>query len=246
MSDTDPLLVLAMAASTFVGALAQRSTGMGFALLSAPFLVLVLGPLQGILVVNAASCVASALILVQVWRDIEWSRAAVLVPMGALGVIPGAVAVALLPEAPLTIVVSLLVILGLTATLLMRDRTVPPSLGLGAMGGFASGFMNVTAGVGGPGVVVYARATGWPHHRFAATVQLHGLVLSIVSLLAKRELPSLEPTGWAALLLALVLGLVAGDQLARRVDGSSLMRSVMVIAMTGGILALARGVLAIL
>ena len=72
------------------------------------------------------------------------------------------------------------------------------------------------------------------------------LVLSIVSLLAKRELPSLEPTGWAALLLALVLGLVAGDQLARRVDGSSLMRSVMVIAMTGGILALARGVLAIL
>ena len=102
MSDTDPLLVLAMAASTFVGALAQRSTGMGFALLSAPFLVLVLGPLQGILVVNAASCVASALILVQVWRDIEWSRAAVLVPMGALGVIPGAVAVALLPEAPLT------------------------------------------------------------------------------------------------------------------------------------------------
>ena len=241
MSDTDPLLVLAMAASTFVGALAQRSTGMGFALLSAPFLVLVLGPLQGILVVNAASCVASALILVQVWRDIEWSRAAVLVPMGALGVIPGAVAVALLPEAPLTIVVSLLVILGLTATLLMRDRTVPPSLGLGAMGGFASGFMNVTAGVGGPGVVVYARATGWAHHRFAATVQLHGLVLSIVSLLAKRALPTLPPVSWAVLVVALLTGTIVGSWLGPRIPPERAMRIVMVLAVAGSLLALVRG-----
>lgn len=245
MADPGLLLMLGMALSTFVGALAQRATGMGFALLSAPFLVLVLGPLEGILVINAAGCVTNSLILVRVWRDIDWPRAKVLVPMGVVGVVPGAVAVALLPEAPLTIVVSVLVILGLGATLLMRGRTVPPSAALGATGGFASGFMNVTAGVGGPGVVVYARATGWEHRYFAATAQLQGLVLGIVSLAAKRALPSLEPMGWVTLLIALLLGLVAGDRLARRVDGSSLMRGVMVIAMTGAVLALARGVVAL-
>jgi uncharacterized membrane protein YfcA len=245
MGDPGGLILLGVALSTFVGAIAQRATGMGFALLSAPFLVLVLGPLEGILAVNAAGCVASSLILARVWRDVEWSRAKVLVPMGALGVVPGAVAVALLPEAPLTIVVALLVILGLGATMSMRGRTVPPSAALGAAGGLASGFMNVTAGVGGPGVVVYARATGWEHHRFAATVQLHGLVLGIVSLLAKGALPSLAPSGWAALLLSLLVGLVVGDRLARRVDGSSLLRSVLVIAMIGAVLALARGVAAL-
>lgn len=245
MADPGPLLLLGVSLSTFVGALSQRATGMGFALLSAPFLVLVLGPLDGILAVNAAGCMVNSLILMQVWRDIDWPRARVLVPMGVVGVVPGAVAVALLPEAHLTIVVGLLVVLGLTATMAMRGRTVPPSAALGAAGGFASGVMNVTAGVGGPGVVVYARATGWEHHRFAATVQLHGLVLGIVSLVAKGGLPSLAPAGWTALLAPLLLGLLAGDRLVRRVDGSSLMRAVMVIAMIGALLALGRGVLAL-
>lgn len=245
MDDPGALLVLGMAASTFVGAVAQRATGMGFALLTAPFLVLVLGPLEGILAVNAASCVANSLILAQVRHDIDWPRAKVLVPMGVVGVLPGALAVALLPEAPLTIVVSLLVVLGLATTVLMRGRTLPPSAALGAVGGFASGVMNVTAGVGGPGVVVYARATGWEHRRFAATVQLHGLVLGAVSLAAKRALPSFSPTGWTALLLALLAGLVVGDRLARRVDGSDMMRPVIVIASAGALLALVRGVLAL-
>lgn len=245
MNDPGLLLTLAIALCTFVGAVSQRATGMGFALLTAPLLVLVLGPVEGILVVNVAGCVVNSLILVQVWRDIDWPRARILVPMGVVGVIPGALAVALLPEAPLTIVISLLVVLGLASTILMRGRTVPSSTALASTGGFASGFMNVTAGVGGPGVVVYARATGWEHKHFAATAQLQGLVLGIMSLLAKRALPSLEPSGWGALLLALLVGLVVGDRLSRRIDGASAMRVVVVIAMIGALLALGRGVLAL-
>lgn len=245
MGDSSGLLMLGVMLSILAGALSQRATGMGFALLSAPFLVLVLGPLQGILVVNAASVVANSLILVRVWHDVDWPRAKVLVPMGALGVVPGAIAVALLPEAPLTIVVSLSVILGLGTTLLTRGHPLPPSTALAAAGGLASGFMNVTAGVGGPGVVVYARATGWEHHRFAATVQLHGLVLGIVSLLAKGALPTFSLTGWGLLLLVLVGGLALGEMIARRVDGAGMMRPVAVIAMVGALLALLRGVLAL-
>lgn len=239
------LLMLGTAVSVFVGAAAQRTTGMGFALLSSPFLVLLLGPLEGILAVNAAACVTNSLILVKVWRDIDWPRAKVLVPMGVVGVVPGALAVGLLPEAPLTIVISLLVILGLAMTVLMRGHPLPPSFALGATGGLASGFMNVTAGVGGPGVVVYARATGWEHRWFAATVQLHGLVLGIVSLVAKRALPSFEPSEWVTLLIALLAGLVVGDRVARRVDGEGAMRVVVVIAMSGAVLALGRGLLAL-
>ena len=241
MSAPDLLPLLGLAATVLVGALAQRSTGMGFALLSAPFLVLVLGPFEGILVTNLCGALSSALNLYAQRYDVDWPRAAVLVPMGVVGVVPGAIAVTLIPEAPLMVAVSAVVITGLALTLLLRGRTLPRSRALGAAGGLASGFMNVTAGVGGPGVVIYARATGWPHRQFAATAQLQFLVLSIVSLIAKRSLPTLPPMSWAVLILALLTGTIAGSWLAPRIPPERAMQLVMVLAIAGSLLALGRG-----
>lgn len=246
MTEAGTLVLLGLATATFVGAVAQRSTGMGFALLASPFLTLVLGPFEGILVANVCGTVASLLNLTQVWRDVDWRRAAILVPMGVVGVVPGAIAVLLLPTAPLMIGVSAVVIIGLGLTMMLRGRTLPSSKALAATGGLASGFMNVTAGVGGPGVVVYARATGWPHHRFAATAQLHFLALGITSLAAKQALPTLPAIGWAALLVSLILGLLVGNRLATKIEPALAMRLVMSVAMAGAILALGRGITSLL
>lgn len=246
MSDPGLLVLLGLAGATFVGAVAQRSTGMGFALLAAPFLTLVLGPFEGILVANVAGTVAAALNLSQVWRDVEWRRALVLVPTGVLGVVPGAIVVLIAPSAPLMIGVSLVVIVGLASTLLLRGRTLPNSRSLAAAGGLASGFMNVTAGVGGPGVVVYARATAWPHRHFAATAQLHFLALGIASLTAKQALPTLPGIGWGALAVALLGGLLVGNRLALRIDAALAMRLVMIVATAGAMVALLRGLAALL
>lgn len=246
MTDIGMPVLAALAVVTLVGAVAQRSTGMGFALLAAPFLTLALGPFQGILVANVCGTASAALNLTQVRRDVDWRRAAVLVPAGVIGVLPGAAAALLLPAAPLTIGVSLVVIAGLALTILLSGRSLPSSRPLAAAGGLASGFMNVTAGVGGPGVVVYARATAWPHQRFAATAQLHFCVLGIASLLAKRSLPSLPAAGWTALLAALVAGLVLGGMLAPRIEPQLAMRLVMILAMAGALLALLRGIAAAL
>ncbi|UEJ81525.1 sulfite exporter TauE/SafE family protein [Brachybacterium halotolerans subsp. kimchii] len=243
MIGTDAAVLLGLAAATFVGALAQRSTGMGFALLASPFLVLVLGPLQGILVVNVCGALSALLNLTQVRRDVDRKRLRVLAPMGVIGVIPGAIAVAVLPAASLMIAVSTIVLLGLLLTLAMRGRTVPDSPALGVAGGLASRFMNVTAGVGGPGVVIYARATGWEHRGFAATAQVQFMILSIVSLVAKRALTTLSATGWTVLIAALLLGVIAGGRVSRRVDGESAMRIVLAVALAGALMALVRGVL---
>lgn len=242
MTDAGLLVLLGLAAATFVGAVAQRSTGMGFALLASPFLTLVLGPFEGILVANVCGSLASLLNLTQVWRDVDWRRAAVLVPTGVVGVVPGAIAVLVLPSPPLMIGVSTVVIIGLGLTMLLRGRTLPSSRALAGAGGLASGFMNVTAGVGGPGVVIYARATGWPHRHFAATAQLHFLALGIVSLVAKQALPTLPGIGWVSLLVALLLGLLVGNKLATRIEPALAMRIVMIVAMAGALLALTRGV----
>src|SRR5690625_2221988 len=190
--------------------MAVRTTGMGFALLSSPFLVMALGPFEGILVTNVCGIVAALLNLWVVHADLDWGRAAKVVPAGLVGTIPGALLVLWLPPAVLAITVSLLVIAGLLFTILSRSLQVPNSLWVGAGGGFASGLMNVTAGVGGPGLVVYALATRWEHRSFAATAQLHFAVLGAAALVAKWSLPSLPVAGWAALLGLLLAGLIGG------------------------------------
>ena len=231
------------ALAVLAGAVAVRTTGMGFALLSSPFLVMALGPFEGILVTNVCGIVAALLNLTAVHADLDWRRAASVIPAGVVGTVPGALLVLWLPPAVLAISISLLVLIGLLFTLASRRLQVPNSPWVGVGGGFASGLMNVTAGVGGPGLVVYALATQWEHRRFAATAQLHFAVLGVAALIAKWSLPTLPLTGWAVLLALLVVGLVGGNVLARWVHGARAMRWVIVIAMAGALMSLTQGLL---
>lgn len=235
-------VLAALAAAVLVGAVTMRATGMGFALVAAPFLVLALGPFEGILVANVCGTASALLNLTQVHSDIDWRRARWVIPAGVIGVIPGAVAVRVAPSAVLSIVISLIVLLGLAFTVVARNLRFPHSPAVAGAGGLASGFMNVTAGVGGPGLVVYALATGWEHHRFAATAQVHFAVLGVASLAMKQALPTLGPPGWLVLAAALALGLGGGNLLARRIDARVAMRLVIAIAGVGAVLALIQGV----
>src|SRR5699024_8449348 len=75
-----PLALAALA--VLAGAVSVRTTGMGFALLSSPFLVMALGPVEGILVTNVCGIVAALLNLTVVRADLDWGRAAKVVPAG--------------------------------------------------------------------------------------------------------------------------------------------------------------------
>lgn len=238
---TDGAVLAVLTAAVLAGAVTMRTTGMGFALLAAPFLVLALGPFEGILVANVCGTASALLNLTQVHGDVDWHRARWVVPAGVVGVVPGAVAVRLLPPAVLTVVVSLVVLVGLAFTVLARRLRVPNSPAAATGGGLASGFMNVTAGVGGPGLVVYALATRWPHTRFAATAQVHFAVLGVASIAMKGALPDLPLLGWGLLAAALTVGLGGGNVLARHVSAAVAMRAVVVIAAVGSLLALASG-----
>src|SRR5690625_5541589 len=101
--------------------MAVRTTGMGVALLSSPFLVMALGPFEGILVTNVCGIVAALLNLWVVHADLDWGRAAKVVPAGLVGTIPGALLVLWLPPAVLAVTVSLLVLARLLVTVLARS-----------------------------------------------------------------------------------------------------------------------------
>src|SRR5262249_58352479 len=100
---------------------------------------------------------------VRAWREVEWSRAALLVPAGLVGVLPGVAAARGLPPRPLQVTIGLLVTVGLVATIMGSRAKVEPTPVRTTALGLASGFMTATAGVGGPALTVYALATRGRH-----------------------------------------------------------------------------------
>jgi uncharacterized membrane protein len=73
-----------------VGAGTQRLTGLGFALVSAPFLVLLLGPFTGVLLANALSLATNLVVLAQTWRAVQVRRALLLAVPALIAVVLGA------------------------------------------------------------------------------------------------------------------------------------------------------------
>ncbi|WP_338419628.1 sulfite exporter TauE/SafE family protein [Cryobacterium psychrophilum] len=232
--------------AVFVGASMQRITGMGLALVAAPFLVLLLGPIDGIVLVNACAILTAGLILPRVIRHISWRRYAVLASFALLGIVPGAVVVQQVPGAWLQISIGLLLATALTVSVTLRRASLRDSPGVRAVAGAASGFMNATAGLGGPAVSMYAMATHWSQRGFAATMQPYFITISGASLVAKlvfggAEPPQLTLLTWLLIAAACTAGLLLGELLARVIEPNIARRMLVVIAYVGAAGTIVRG-----
>lgn len=236
-------------ASVLVGAVAQRIAGLGFALLIAPFLVLILGPHAGVLLVNLCAVVSSSIIVSRVWRDIDWSMFRWLVIPSLFGSVPGSFLAVAVPSAPLSVIVGSIVLVALTLSLvLQRSDVVVRGNTPKVVAGFTAGITNSMAGVGGPSVSAYALLSRWPQRPFAATLQPFFVCIGSVTLVTKllldpTQAPSLAPWMWAAIGLAIVAGIFTGEKLSRFVRDEQARLFVVVIAFVGAGLAVLKGIL---
>lgn len=235
-----PLLLVSVGLFVFLGATTQRVTGMGFALVASPFIVMVLGTPLGIQVVLVLGLITNLVMLIQVRADVEVRKALLLLAPAAVGVIPGSLLSHHLAPPALSILVGTMVAVAILAVVASeRARVFRGTPGL-MSAGFLSGFMNVTAGVGGPAVALYSLSTGWRHKNFVATTQLYGAGLNIVSI-AGQGLPSWEPDLWLVVLPTLAVGLVLGTQLAKHVNQQSARVLVVAVSLTGALAAIIKG-----
>jgi len=240
-------VLLPVAVSVLVGAFAQRVTGMGFALIAAPALVVLLGPFDGVIIVNACAVLSSLLILPRVWRFIDWSRFRWLVVPAVVGTGAGALVAARLPGPVLQLGIGVLVVVALTVSLLVtRTEHVATGRAPAIVTGAASGFMNAAAGVGGPALSIYAVATRWPQAAFAATAQPYFVVIGLSSLLGKLAasgwvLPDVDSAIWPVAIASLLVGLAAGEVLGSRISHAAARTAVIVIAYLGGVAAIVDG-----
>ncbi len=225
------------------GALTQRVTGIGFALVCAPLLVLIAGPFEGVVLSNLLGLTVSVVVFVTHWRDTEWKKG-LLLAVPALVAIPfGAYVAKNVPPAPLMVIIGLLVILALGAVVLSERARVLRGRGGAVVAGASSGFMNVTAGVGGPAIVLYAVSTAWEHRKFVATFQFYSIFTNLGSLAAKGGLPHVTPAALAVSFGALAVGLVGGEILSRHVDHQLARRLAIGLALGGAVFTVIKGIL---
>ena len=146
-----------------------------------------------------------------------------------------------LPEGPLLVTVGTLPVGAVSPVLLSRGRELPHGRWAGVPAGALAGFVNATAGVGGPMVSAYAMSRNWPLPVFIPTAQATLLGVNLASL-AGKGLPSLPPAVWLVCAAALATGLLAGELVGRRVGADRGRRLVLAVALAAGCAAVPRGV----
>ncbi len=224
-----------------LGALTQRATGTGLALVGAPFLVAILGPRDGVSFGNALQVLLCVVVLARTWRGVD-VRAAGLLVLGALVGVPlGGLIVDALPEGPLLVLVGTLafaaVLVSLAPRLTVALRGTTGAVGAGAV----AGFVNAAAGVGGPLISAYGLGRRWGTEVFVPTAQVVLLLVNLVAL-AVKGMPDLGAPVWGAGLVAIAVGVVAGDAVTRRLDAATGRRLVAVVACLGALATVVRGV----
>lgn len=242
-------MVALIALAVLIGATAQRVSGMGFALTAAPVLVLLIGPFDGVLLVNLAGAVSASIVISRVWRNIDWRQFRLLTIPALITIIPGAYVSVLLGGPALQVIVGVILVFALSVSLLVNraEKTVPQTQAA-LISGAASGFMSATAGIGGPGVSVYAVLTRWEQKTFAATIQPFFVALGVTSfvikvVLSEQGLPDYEWWVWPLVIVCTLIGLTVGERLTTYVSAKTARRIVIVISYLGGIAAIIDGLI---
>lgn len=248
MFDYPWLLLLAVA----MGGVAQRATGMGFALTAAPLAIIALGPLEGVLLLNLLGLPAAVLALFLLWRKIEWR---VILPMFipcVLGIFLGVWLLGEIDPALLEVGIGLALLLAVIIT--VKSPPLPSTTSLlipATLTGLAAGFLNAVASIGGPPLVVFRNLKRWPPESFTASIQPLLITMSGGSFLLKAwsgpvPLPSYSFISWLGLLAALGAGVLLGELTSRKLSPEHTSKAIIGLAILGSLATLVRGSISLL
>ncbi|WP_328872835.1 sulfite exporter TauE/SafE family protein [Streptomyces sp. NBC_00287] len=229
-----------LAGIVLLGSSVQWLTGMGFALVAVPALVLLLGPAQGVVLANCAAGVICVVGLAGGWRRVRPSAMLPLCAAAVCTVPAGTWLTRQLPESWLLLVMGGLVTAAVL--LVMRGTRVPALRGRrgAVVAGAAGGFMNSAAGVGGPPVSLYALNAGWTVREFVPNAMFYGVVVNAFSVLS-NGMPELGGVQWVLVVGAMGAGGLIGRGLASRIPEKRARLLVLSLALTGGVTAVGKG-----
>jgi hypothetical protein len=225
-------------AAVLVGAMAQTTAGMGFALICGPVLISSAGAGHGLRLVLTLCLLANLLVLAGRGRH-ALVRQGLLLAVPAVAVAAPVVwAVHRLDHATLAVVAGAVTVVCAGA---LAARLRLPWL-TGVRGGFVASLVsevgNAIGGLSGPAVALYAVNADWPADALVPTLQVFGAVTNVVTL-ALDGGPYLT---WTAT-VAMAVGWIAGSLVASRLAPGRLRGLVLLLAGAGGAYAIGKGLL---
>lgn len=230
-------VILWAIAVLFFGAVAQSAVGLGFGLVSLPFLVMLMGPHEAIRTMVLLALPLALLILLRDRSGLQAREAGLLyLPAGTVILLLGPI----VKDAPQTFLAVAAGVFTLLAVGLLAVGVRSKWLGgtIGAfLAGVVSGAMNVVAGIGGPASALYAVNAGWSPSSIRPTLNMYFILIGTTTLIT-LGLPEIRPI----LLTGVFAGWFAGGILVARVSEALLRHAVLAVAALGGVLAIARAI----
>ena len=244
--DLDPVSLIVTIMSVFVAGIIRGYSGFGFAMVAVTSMSLVLSPVQAVPMVLILEVLASIRLVPQVWKDIDWYSLRWLL-VGSLFATPfGVYLLANIPELPMRISISLLVLVA--AILLMRGWAWKnmPGRPLIFATGVGCGLLNGAAAIGGPPVILLylsspAGVTVSRASIIAYFLGIDGMSLAMASLQGLTTSNTMLTT--AVCLPPLLLGIGIGSKMFINVDKDSFRHHVLVLLIVLSIAGLLRALI---
>jgi len=236
------VLLTATIVVVVVAAVLHRISGIGFALIAMPMLIVLQGPVAGLQLGLVLGLFVSMIALATSWRALNW-RTALLLSAPSLVTVPlGAWLSSLISPPALIIFIGTSLVLLLALTIAVKpSEPVRASLPLTFTGGALAGLVHVMSGLSAPVLTAYAIRTRWPQPAFVATAQVVFIVLNAASLITYQT-PLSELRAGSLLLPALAVGVFTGAWLSHGVTPTVARRLSIAIALIAASVTIVKGI----
>ncbi|MDO4762351.1 MAG: sulfite exporter TauE/SafE family protein [Corynebacterium sp.] len=239
---------LGIAGVVLCGSVLQRVSGMGFGLLVGSVLSIMLGPIEGVLIVNIFALATSIVTTHSMRAHIDYQRLKFIAPFLLVGSIPGMYLIARTGTGILQIIVGSVLLFSL-ALVVVGKKFLPPirRMAPAAVAGAVAGFTSMIIGAGGPAITVYAHGSKWEHRSFSSTLQPILLLAATISISIKLVVLGFAPVQqtavsvWVLGTVGMCAGTWIGTRLAGKISRDKARSFTLLIATLGGISALIRG-----
>ena len=217
-------------------------TGFGFALVTAPLLILVLPAREVVPIVLLLSNLSHIILMFATFRWIRLKRVWLLMVGGVIGAQLGTYLLLMTSPSTLKLLIGLVTLLSAMAMLMGARRPIKNEHVAALPIGFLSGILGGSTSMSGPPVVLFYANQGVDKQVFRANLNLYFTVLTLAVLPAQlmTGLITSSVIRYALLFLpALLIGTFAGMRFAHRVDEESFRQLTLIIVVVSAVLAVA-------
>ena len=232
----------------FCGALIYATFGFGDALFAMPFLSVLLGIKTATPLMTLNGCTLATILFIRHYKEIDWKSAKKLVIASVFG-IPIGIYFLKNGNEQLTKIILGCIIIGVSFyNLFLKKENSSTKLhpNLVYVFGFIAGILGGAFNTGGPPIVIFGTLNGWSQMQFVSTLQGYFLPSDIFILICQFFAGLLNKTVFHYYMIGLpflLIGLLAGSKLRKRIPEGKFNKYVFVLLLLIGILFVTRSVL---